>query len=157
MTEIEIATTIGRQIAPNADAMKQLRGGLRGVLLLQGEDRYDAARTIYNAMIDYRPAAIARCAGAADVICSVNFARDNGLLVSIRGGGHNVSGNAVSDGGLMIDLSPMKSIRVDPQNKTVRAEASLTAKRRASGWPRPAASFRRRALLVLRWVGVLAG
>jgi FAD/FMN-containing dehydrogenase len=126
MTEIEIATTIGRQIAPNADAMKQLRGGLRGVLLLQGEDRYDAARTIYNAMIDYRPAAIARCAGAADVICAVNFARDNGLLVSIRGGGHNVSGNAVSNGGLMIDLSPMKSIRVDPQKRTVRADPGVT-------------------------------
>jgi hypothetical protein len=126
MTEIEIATTIGRQIAPNADAMKQLRGVLRGVLLLQGEDRYDAARTIYNAMIDYRPAAIARCAGAADVICAVNFARDNGLLVSIRGGGHNVSGNAVSNGGLMIDLSPMKSIRVDPQKRTVRADPGVT-------------------------------
>jgi FAD/FMN-containing dehydrogenase len=106
--------------------MKQLRGGLRGVLLLQGEDRYDAARTIYNAMIDYRPAAIARCAGAADLICAVNFARDNGLLVSIRGGGHNVSGNAVSNGGLMIDLSPMKSIRVDPQKRTVRADPGVT-------------------------------
>lgn len=77
-------------------------------------------------MIDRRPAAIARCAEAADVISAVNFGRSNGLLVSVRGGGHNVSGNAVCDGGLMIDLSPMKSVRVDPQGKTVRAEAGVT-------------------------------
>ena len=82
-----------------ADAIKQLRSGLRGIPLLRGEDGYDAARKIYNAMIDHQPAAIVRCAGAADVICAVNFARNNGLLVSVRGGGHNVSGNAVSDGG----------------------------------------------------------
>src|SRR5262245_47298880 len=119
MTEMEIATA-GRRIVFNAGAIEQLRRGLRGAFLLQGEGGYDAARKIYNAMIDHRPTAIARCAGAADVICSVNFARDNGLLVSVRGGGHNVSGNAVSDGGLMIDLSPMKSIRVDLQTRTVR-------------------------------------
>ena len=126
MTEIEIATPTGRQVGLNADAIKQLRSGLRGAALLQGDDGYDAARKIYNAMIDRRPAAIARCAGAADVICAVNFGRSNGLLVSVRGGGHNVSGNAVCDGGLMIDLSPMKSVRVDPQGKTVRAEAGVT-------------------------------
>src|SRR5262249_60951887 len=77
-------------------------------------------------MIEHRPAIIARCAGVADVIAAVNFARNNGLLASVRGGGHNVSGNAVSDGGLMIDLSPMKSVQVDPQGKTVRAEAGVT-------------------------------
>ena len=126
MTEIEIARTIGRQSAPNADALKELRGGLRGTLLLQGEDGYDAARKVYNAMIDHRPAAIVRCSGADDVICAVNFARNNDLLVSVRGGGHNVSGNAVCDGGLMIDLSPMKSVRVDPQGKAVHAEAGVT-------------------------------
>jgi FAD/FMN-containing dehydrogenase len=109
-----------------ADAIKQLRSGLRGIPLLRGEDGYDAARKIYNAMIDHQPAAIVRCAGAADVICAVNFARNNGLLVSVRGGGHNVSGNAVSDGGLMIDLSPMKGVRVDPQAKTIRAEPGVT-------------------------------
>jgi FAD binding domain len=126
MTEIQIATTPNRQNVFNADAIKQLRSGLRGAALLQGEDGYDAARKIYNAMIDRRPAAIARCAGAADVICAVNFAQSNGLLVSVRGGGHNVSGNAVCGGGLMIDLSPTKSVRVDPQGKTVRAEAGVT-------------------------------
>ena len=100
MTETDIAT-IERQIVFNADAIEKLRSGLRGAALLHSEDGYDAARKIYNAMIDHRPAAIVRCAGVADVICAVNFARDNGLLVSVRGGGHNVSGNAVSDGGLM--------------------------------------------------------
>jgi len=125
MTETDIAT-IERQIVFNADAIEKLRSGLRGAALLHSEDGYDAARKIYNAMIDHRPAAIVRCAGVADVICAVNFARDNGLLVSVRGGGHNVSGNAVSDGGLMIDLSPMKGIRVDLQNRTVRAEPGVT-------------------------------
>jgi FAD/FMN-containing dehydrogenase len=126
MANIEIAATTGRKVVLNADVIEQFRAGLRGSHLLRGDDGYDAARTIYNAMIEHRPAIIARCAGAADVISAVNFARKNGLLVSVRGGGHNVSGNAVCDGGLMIDLSPMKSVRVDPQGKTVRAEAGVT-------------------------------
>jgi FAD/FMN-containing dehydrogenase len=125
MANIEIAATTGRQVVINADVIKQFRTGLRGGHLLRDDDGYDAARKIYNAMIEHRPAIIARCAGAADVISAVNFARNNGLLVSVRGGGHNVSGNAVCDGGLMIDLSPMKSVRVDPQGKTVRAEAGV--------------------------------
>ncbi len=126
MANIEIAAMTGRKVVLNADVIEQFRAGLRGSHLLRGDDGYDAARTIYNAMIEHRPAIIARCAGAADVISAVNFARKNGLLVSVRGGGHNVSGNAVCDGGLMIDLSPMKSVRVDPQGKTVRAEAGVT-------------------------------
>ena len=125
MTEMDTAT-MERQVVFDAGAIEQLRSELRGAALLQGEDGYDAARKIYNAMIDHRPAVVARCAGAADIICAVKFAQDNGLLVSVCGGGHNVSGNAVSDGGLMIDLSPMKGIRVDPQNKTVRAEPGVT-------------------------------
>src|SRR5207248_9117595 len=88
--------------------------------------KYDAARKIYNAMIEHRPAIIARCTGPADVISAVNFARNNGLLVSVSGGGHNVSGNAVCDGGLMIELSPMNTVRCDPQGKTVPAEAGVT-------------------------------
>src|SRR5262245_31205586 len=104
MTEIAIARTMGRQIVLNAETIEQLRNELHGAVLLPGEDEYDAARKIYNAMIDHRPAAIVRCSGVDDVVCAVNFARKNGLLVSVRGGGHNVSGNAVCDGGLMIDL-----------------------------------------------------
>jgi FAD/FMN-containing dehydrogenase len=126
MPNIEIATTKGSNVVLNAEAIEQFHKGLRGGHLLRDDDGYDAARKIYNAMIEHRPAIIARCAGAADVIAAVNFARNNGVLVSVRGGGHNVSGNAVCDGGVMIDLSPMKSVRVDPQGKTVRAEAGVT-------------------------------
>jgi FAD/FMN-containing dehydrogenase len=101
------------------------RNTLRGELLTPGADGYDAARTIWNAMIDNRPALIARCRGAADVIAAVGFARDHGLPLSIKGGGHNVSGKAVCNDGLMIDLSPMKGIHVDPSARTVRAQAGV--------------------------------
>src|SRR5262245_13355861 len=126
MPNIEIATTRGSNVVLNAEAIEQFRKGLRGHHLLRGDDGYDAARKIYNAMIDHRPAIIARCAGVADVIDAVDFARSDGLLVSVRGGGHNVSGNAACDGGLMIDLSPMKSVGVDPESKTARAEPGVT-------------------------------
>ncbi len=77
-------------------------------------------------MIDRRPALIARCAGAADVVRCVNFARERQILVSVHAGGHNVAGKAVCDGGLMIDLSPMKSVRVDAKARTARVEAGVT-------------------------------
>jgi FAD/FMN-containing dehydrogenase len=99
---------------------------VRGALLRPGDDGYDEARTIWNAMIDRRPALIVRCAGVADVINAVNFARTHDLLVAVRGGGHNVAGNAVCDGGIMIDLSPMKGIHVDPTTRTARAEGGVT-------------------------------
>lgn len=102
------------------------RKSVRGAVLCPGEDGYEAARKVPNAMIDRRPAIIVRCAGAADVISCVRFAREHALLVSIRGGGHSIAGKAVCDGGLMIDLSCMKGIRVDPQHRTARAEPGLT-------------------------------
>lgn len=105
-------------------AVQELRATLRGELLEPGQEGYDTACQVWNAMIDHRPALIARCRGAADVIATVNFAREHGIVVSIRGGGHNVAGKAVA-GGLMIDLSHMKSIQVDPQAMTVRAEAGV--------------------------------
>ena len=109
----------------NEAALLQLQTRLRGRLLRPADQGYDAARRVWNAMIDKRPAAIARCVGAADVIQCVAFAREQNLLVSMRGGGHNVAGSAVCDGGLMIDLSPMKSIRVDLPAKTVRSEPGV--------------------------------
>jgi FAD binding domain/Berberine and berberine like len=107
-------------------AIEKLRTTVRGAVLCSGQDGYDAARTIPNAMIDRRPAVIARCTGAVDVIACVRFAREHDLLVSVRGGGHSVAGKSVCDGGLMIDLSTMKGIRVDPSRRTVRAEPGLT-------------------------------
>ncbi len=126
MADIGIATTMGRDFMLDVDAIEQFSAELRGGHLLRGDEGYDDARTIYNAMIDKQPALIARCAGVADVIHAVNFARTNDLVVSVRGGGHNVSGNAITDGGLMIDLSPMKGVRVDPEGKTARAEPGVT-------------------------------
>ena len=104
---------------------ENLKKTVRGAVLCPGEDGYDTARTLPNAMIDRRPAFIARCTGAADVIACVRFAREHDLLVSVRGGGHSVAGKSVCDGGLMIDLSAMKGIRVDPVARTVRAETGL--------------------------------
>ena len=99
---------------------------LRGGLLRPGDPAYDAARSVWNAAIDRRPALIARCAGAVDVIRAVDFARANDLTVSVRGGGHSVAGFAVCDDGLMIDLSGMKGIRVDQASRAARAEPGVT-------------------------------
>jgi FAD/FMN-containing dehydrogenase len=107
-------------------AVEDLRKTVRGAVLCPGDDGYQAARTVPNATIDRRPAIIVRCAGAADVISCVRFARQHDLLVSVRGGGHSIAGKAACDGGLMIDLSCMKGIRVDPQRGTARAEPGLT-------------------------------
>ncbi|MEW9804524.1 FAD-binding oxidoreductase [Mesorhizobium sp. ZMM04-5] len=96
-----------------ASAVETLRAKLKGRLLQPGDPSYDEARTIWNAMIDRKPGLIVRCADAGDVVHAVRFARDNGLLLAVRGGGHNIAGNAVCDGGLMIDLSQMNAVRVD--------------------------------------------
>jgi len=115
----------GHLMVPDS-AIREFRQSLRGQLFCPDDSGYDAVRKIPNAMIDRRPAMIARCAGAADVITSVRFAREHELLVSVRGGGHSVAGKSVCDDGLMIDLSGMKGIRVDPIRRTVRAQAGLT-------------------------------
>lgn len=107
-------------------AVQQYKASLRGGLLRPGDEGYENARKVWNGMIDRRPALIAQCADVADVIASVNFARDNGLVVAVRGGSHNVTGNAVSDGGLTIDLSRMKGVWVDRSAHTVRAEGGCT-------------------------------
>jgi hypothetical protein len=126
MTELQVTTTSGTSMVLDEATVQSFKTSLRGPLLRPGDAGYDEARTIWNAMIDRRPALIARCAGAADVITAVHFARDHRLLVSVRGGGHNVAGLAVCDGGLMIDLSRMKGLRVDPARRTARAEPGVT-------------------------------
>ena len=108
-----------------SDTIAKLQANFNGTLLRPGNDDYEQARRVWNGMIDKCPALIARCTGAADVARAVRFARTHNLLVSVRGGGHNVAGNAVCDDGLMIDLSPMKGIQVDADKRTVRAEAGV--------------------------------
>jgi hypothetical protein len=105
----------------NQAAIDAFRSGLRGELIDPQSPNYDAARQVYNGMIDRRPSLIARCADVADVIAAVNFARDQKMLVSVRGGGHNAAGLGVCDDGLVIDLSLIKFVRVDPKKKTVVA------------------------------------
>jgi FAD/FMN-containing dehydrogenase len=104
-----------------------LEQALRGRLIRPTDSDYDAARALYNGMIDKRPRLIARCVDTADVIAAVNYAREQGLLVAIRGGGHNGPGLGSCDDGLVIDLSMMKSVRVDPANRTVRVGAGCTS------------------------------
>ena len=105
---------------------EELSASVRGEIIQPGDPSYDEARAVFNAMIDRRPRFVVRCADVADVIACVNFARENGLLLSVRGGGHNVAGFGTNDGGLVIDLSRMKGIRVDPEKRTVRAQGGCT-------------------------------
>jgi FAD/FMN-containing dehydrogenase len=107
-------------------SIETLKASLRGELLQPDDDGYDSARRVWNGMIDRKPALIVCCAGVGDVVTAVNFAQTHHLLVAVRGGGHNVTGNAVCEGGLVIDLSHMKGIRVDPVKRTAWAEAGLT-------------------------------
>jgi FAD/FMN-containing dehydrogenase len=109
----------------SADSVQLLGEAVSGPVLAAGDEGYDDARQVHNRSIDKRPAVIARCLHTADVVEAVNFAREEGLEISVRGGGHNVAGKAVTDGGLMIDLSLMKGIHVDPARRTVRAQAGV--------------------------------
>jgi len=127
MNTLSIATLrSGAAAAIAAGSIDALKGGLKGTLLAQDSPGYDEARTIWNAMIDRRPGLIVRCAGTADVIKSVQFANTHELLVAVRGGGHNIAGNAVCEGGLVIDLSEMKSVRVDPKARRAWVEPGAT-------------------------------
>ena len=108
------------------DEVARFHSSLRGELVRPGDSGYDDARKVYNRMIDKRPALIVQCAGIADIIAAVNFARTHKLLVAVRGAGHNVAGTSTCDGGIVVDLSRMKGIRVDPEARTVRAEPGVT-------------------------------
>src|SRR5262245_62810144 len=105
-----------------AAAVDAFASSLRGRLIRPTDPDYDTARAVYNGMIDKRPALIARCANVADVVRCVNFARDQKMLLAIRGGGHNGPGLGTCEGGLVIDLGSMKSVRIDPAQQTVRVE-----------------------------------
>jgi FAD/FMN-containing dehydrogenase len=115
-----------KQITLDSAAVETLRAELRGELLGPTSPAYDAARVVWNGLIDRRPALIARCRNSADVAASVRFGRDHGLAVAIRSGGHNVAGYAVCDEGIVIDLSSMNGVRVDPKLDRVFAEGGAT-------------------------------
>lgn len=108
------------------DVIDNFRNSLRGRLIRPADPDYDQARTIWNAMIDRRPEFIVRCAGTADVLASLVFARDHGLPLAVRGGGHNIGGSALCDDGLVIDLSGMKSVRIDPRRRRAYVEGGAT-------------------------------
>jgi FAD/FMN-containing dehydrogenase len=122
MTSLTLTTLDAGQRTIGNGAMDALRDGVDGAVLLPGDAGYDDARTIWNAMVDKRPGAVVRCATAADVARAVGFAAEHHLLLAIKGGGHNIAGNAVCDGGLMLDLSPMKTVEVDPDARTARVQ-----------------------------------
>lgn len=108
------------------ERVETFRSGFGGAVLLPVDEEYDVARTVHNGLIDRRPAIIARCRGTADVVSALRLARESGLEVAVRGGGHNVAGRAVCDDGLVIDLSPMKGIIVDAQKQTALVQGGVT-------------------------------
>ena len=115
-------TTDNREIELSQSTIDALKTRLRGPLLLPGDSGYDDSRTVWNAMIDRRPALVARCLGTADVTACVQFAREHGLLLCIKGGGHNIAGLATADGALMLDLSLMRGVWVEPQEQIAHAQ-----------------------------------
>src|ERR1051326_9177187 len=110
----------------NETTIAGFKSKLKGELIQQGDPSYEKARQVYNAMIDRHPRLIARCADVADVIASVDFARENGIVLAVRGGGHNAAGLGVCDGGLVIDLSPIRYTHVDADARTVRVGGGNT-------------------------------
>src|SRR4029453_10646158 len=126
MAELRVTTMQGTDTVLKDTAIEAFRSSVRGVLLCATDTGYDTARKVWNGMIDRPPALIVRCTGVADVIAAVQFVRTHDLLVAVRGGGHNVAGHAVWEGGLLIDLSRMKGMRVDPVQRTAHAQPGLT-------------------------------
>jgi len=115
-----------RQAHLDEQQLAGIRAAVRGQICVKGSPGYDEARTIWNAMIDRYPDVVIRCAETADVIQAVRFANEHDLTIAVRGGGHNIAGNAVGEGGLLIDLSPMKMVRVDPPTQTASVGPGAT-------------------------------
>ena len=125
MVDLQVVRINGDQTVLAEGTIEEFKSSLQGAVLCPGDDGYEDARKIWNGMIDRRPAIIALCTGVADVVNCVDFARSNNLLVAVRGGAHSFAGNAVCDGGIVIDLSLLKGIRVDPVGRTARAEGGV--------------------------------
>ena len=123
--DLPAVSRTGKAITLAAADLADLRARLRGALLLASDAGYDAARRIWNGAFDRRPALIAHCAGAADVVQAIGFARQHDLLVSVRGGGHSISGQSVCEGGMMISLAGLRGIRIDPEARIARVEPGV--------------------------------
>ena len=123
--ELPILSRLGKQLLLTRAEVDELRTSLHGALLLSGSEGYEQARHIWNGAFDRHPAAIVRCADAADVAQAVQFAASHDLLVAVRGGGHSLPGHSVCEGGLMIDLAPMRGVKVEPQARTARVEPGV--------------------------------
>jgi len=115
--------TMTQHVESHHAVLNHLKGRIRGPLLRPGDPGFDDARSVWNAMIDRRPALIVRCLGVSDVVACVNAAREHGIPLSIKGGGHNIAGLAVCEGGLMLDMSLMRGVWVDPAERVARAQA----------------------------------
>jgi len=126
MAQTQVGTVTERGIELDENAVTGLKAALRGQIIGPEDPAYEQARKVYNGMIDKYPGLIVRCADVSDVIATVNFARDNGVLLAVRCGGHNGAGLGTCDGGLVLDLSLMRGVRVDPISHTVRAEGGCT-------------------------------
>lgn len=126
MGQLKLMGLSSERVTIEDSAVAELRAAVSGGILLPGDAGYDDARTIWNAMIDKRPGLIVQCHSADDVIAAVNFARTHDVLVSIKGGGHNIAGNSICDGGMTIDLSPMKSVQVDTDARKAHAGPGAT-------------------------------
>jgi FAD/FMN-containing dehydrogenase len=126
MTTLQVTRLSGGAKGLDADALERFAGDLDGILAREGDDAYAEATAIWNGMIARRPAVVVRAASTEDVVRTVNFARDNEVELSIRGGGHNIAGLSLSDGGLTLDMSQMRTVRVDPDAKLARVAAGCT-------------------------------
>ncbi len=116
-------TTQGREFDLNPDSLGSLKARLRGPVIMPGDPGYDESRTLWNAMIDRKPAAVARCLGTADVASCVQFAREHDLLLCMKGGGHNIAGLAAADGALMLDMSLMRGVWVHAEKRFAHAQS----------------------------------
>ena len=159
-TLCELKNTKGMVVSH--DRIERFQAAFRGEVIQPGDSGYETARKIWNASIDKHPGIIARCAGVADVVAAVNFARENELLVAVRGGGHNVSGRALCDDGIVIDLSGMKGIHVDARTTVpeCRLEQRLViwiGRPMSLAWLFQQGLYPRQASLGSRWGAVSAG
>ena len=146
MARVESKGRYGR--SPEGNNVEEFRRRLSGTIVRPGDAEYDTARAVWNGMIDRRPAIIAYCTNVNDVIQSIAFGQETGILTSVRSGGHNIAGSSLCDGGLVIDLSRMNTVTVDPENRIARAEGgalladldAATPRRKRTAWQRRPAS-----------------